>query len=48
MQNMIGFRNVAIHEYQKLQIEIVVAVIEKHLADFGTFAHEIKVALAAA
>lgn len=31
---MIGFRNIAVHEYQKLQIPIVEAVIREHLDEF--------------
>lgn len=34
MRRMAGFRNVAVHGYQKLQLPIVVAVIERHLDDF--------------
>lgn len=35
---MVGFRNVAIHEYQKLNLDIVKAIIEAHLTDFTDFA----------
>lgn len=31
LKNMIGFRNTAVHEYQKLQLPILVAIIEQHL-----------------
>lgn len=34
MQNMVGFRNIAVHDYQKLQLPITVAVITRHLDDF--------------
>ncbi|MCL8207327.1 MAG: DUF86 domain-containing protein [Actinomycetia bacterium] len=34
MKRMVGFRNIAVHDYQALQIPIVVAVIERHLDDF--------------
>ncbi len=37
MINMVGFRNVAVHEYTKLDMNIVVSVIEKHLGDFEQF-----------
>lgn len=41
MIKMIGFRNIAVHEYQKLDMKIVVSVIEKHLTDFEAFIQEI-------
>jgi len=31
---MVGFRNIAVHDYQKLQIAITVSIIEKHLDEF--------------
>lgn len=34
MQNMVGFRNIAVHEYQTLQLPIVVAIITRHLEEF--------------
>ena len=37
MQGMVGFRNIAVHDYQNLNIEIVVAIIERHLGDFEGF-----------
>jgi len=37
LQKMIGFRNIAVHDYQKLDLDIVVAVIEKNLVDLKTF-----------
>lgn len=41
MISMVGFRNVAIHEYTKLDMNIVVTVIESHLMDFEKFIQEI-------
>jgi len=38
LQRMVGFRNIAVHDYKRLQIPIAVAVIEKHLDDFLLFA----------
>jgi uncharacterized protein YutE (UPF0331/DUF86 family) len=35
---MVGFRNVAIHEYQKLNLQIVRQIIVDHLDDFMAFA----------
>ncbi len=37
MKRMVGFRNIAVHDYQTLQLPITVAVIEKHLTDFLAF-----------
>ncbi|MEM7736812.1 MAG: DUF86 domain-containing protein [Deinococcota bacterium] len=33
MHNMVGFRNVAVHQYQELDINIVIRVIEKDSND---------------
>lgn len=33
---MIGLRNIAVHNYQKLNLEILQQVIEHHLTDFET------------
>lgn len=38
MQAMVGFRNVAVHDYQKLRLEIVKSILENHLGDFRSFA----------
>lgn len=34
LKRMVGFRNIAVHDYQQLQLPITVAIIEKHLDDF--------------
>jgi uncharacterized protein YutE (UPF0331/DUF86 family) len=34
MQRMVGFRNVAVHNYRKLDLDIVQAIIEMRLEDF--------------
>ena len=39
MQGMIGFRNVLVHEYQRLDLEILVNVIEHHLDDLIVFSN---------
>lgn len=39
--NMVGFRNIAVHEYQPLNMDILKAVIEKHLQDIETVAREL-------
>ncbi|WP_294952050.1 DUF86 domain-containing protein [Sulfurovum sp.] len=41
MQGMVGFRNIAVHDYQNLNIEIVVAIVENHLGDFEGFVREV-------
>lgn len=40
MRGMLKFRNIAIHEYQELELEIVREVIENHLGDLQNFARE--------
>lgn len=34
LKRMVGFRNIAVHDYQALQLPITVSIIEKHLDDF--------------
>ena len=34
LQRMVGFRNIAVHDYQTLQLPITVAIIKKHLDEF--------------
>lgn len=34
LKRMVGFRNIAVHDYQTLQLPITVAIIEQHLEDF--------------
>lgn len=37
LMNMVGFRNIAVHDYQALQLEILQAILEKHINDFTRF-----------
>jgi uncharacterized protein YutE (UPF0331/DUF86 family) len=37
LKAMVGFRNIAIHNYQKLSIKIIQSIIEKHLKDLFDF-----------
>jgi uncharacterized protein YutE (UPF0331/DUF86 family) len=37
MQHMVGFRNVAVHEYARLNLDVVHAIITKQLDDFRAF-----------
>ena len=41
LQRMVGFRNIAVHDYKRLQIPIAVTVIEKHLDDFLIFSQTV-------
>ena len=41
MQHRVGFRNVAVHEYTRLNIDIVDTIITKHLDDFRSFSSTI-------
>lgn len=37
MQAMVGFRNIAVHYYQKLNIDVVRSILDQHLVDFQRF-----------
>jgi uncharacterized protein YutE (UPF0331/DUF86 family) len=37
LQKMIGFRNIAVHDYQKLDLDIVVSVVETKLKDIEKY-----------
>jgi uncharacterized protein YutE (UPF0331/DUF86 family) len=39
---MVGLRNIAVHDYQELNLEIVKYVVENHLVDFQRFGKVIK------
>ncbi|MHA4868126.1 type VII toxin-antitoxin system HepT family RNase toxin [Duganella sp. PWIR1] len=41
LKRMVGFRNVAVHNYQALQLPITIAIIEKHLDDFLNYSQKI-------
>ncbi|TDM05935.1 MAG: toxin-antitoxin antitoxin component [Ideonella sp. MAG2] len=34
LKRMVGFRNIAVHDYQTLQLAITVSIIEQHLDEF--------------
>lgn len=34
LKRMVGFRNIAVHDYQVLQLPITVSIIQNHLDDF--------------
>ncbi|WP_400195356.1 type VII toxin-antitoxin system HepT family RNase toxin [Lysinibacillus telephonicus] len=37
LMNMDGFRNIAVHDYQTLNLEILKSILEKHIDDFKNF-----------
>ncbi len=41
IQGMIGFRNIAVHEYQELDLNILKNILDEHLEDLREFAREI-------
>lgn len=41
MQHMVGFRNVALHEYIRLNLDVVHAMITKQLENFRIFSSTI-------
>jgi uncharacterized protein YutE (UPF0331/DUF86 family) len=40
MKHMVGFRDIAVHEYQALQLPIPGNIIERHLDEFLTFSRQ--------
>jgi len=44
MRRMVGFRNIAVHEYRKLDPLIVRTVVEHRLGDFLAFCRELSAA----
>ncbi len=41
MKGMVGFRNVAVHQYQQINYRIVEVVIREHLDDFRRYSREL-------
>ena len=39
---MVGFRNIAVHDCQTLPLEIVQAIMDRHLGDFKAFAEKVR------
>jgi uncharacterized protein YutE (UPF0331/DUF86 family) len=37
LMNMVGFRNIAVHDYQALELDILKAILDKHINDFKLF-----------
>ena len=42
MKKMVGFRNIAVHDYQNISLAIVKNIIEYHLSDFERFIKDIQ------
>ena len=41
LKAMVGFRNVAVHDYKALNLEVVVNILEVHLDDFKQFGQSV-------
>lgn len=41
MQRMVGFRNIAVHDYRQLNLAIVKAIVTERLEDFLVYARRI-------
>ncbi|MGL5415190.1 MAG: type VII toxin-antitoxin system HepT family RNase toxin [Clostridium sp.] len=42
LKPMVGFRNIAVHDYQNVNMKVVQAIIENHLTDFEEYTYAIK------
>ncbi len=41
MKAMVGFRNIAVHDYQEINLQIVQMIVEKHLDDFREYVKQV-------
>lgn len=41
LKPMVGFRNIAVHDYQAINLDIIKVIIGKHLGDFKEFIYEV-------
>ena len=41
LKAMVGFRNIAVHDYQTINLTILEQIVEKHLEDFTDFTKQI-------
>jgi len=41
LKAMVGFRNIAVHDYQTINLDIIQNIIDKHLPDFNVFIEKI-------
>lgn len=37
LMNMVGFRNIAVHDYQALDLDILETILNNHIDDFSSF-----------
>ena len=37
MKSMVGFRNIAVHDYKSINLKIIEIIIESHLKDFSDY-----------
>lgn len=37
LMNMVGFRNIAVHDYQSIELGILEAILDKHIDDFKVY-----------
>ncbi len=37
MQSMVGFRNIAVHDYQNIKVEVLKSILTKHMKDLEDF-----------
>ena len=37
LQTMVGFRNIAVHDYQKMNVEVLRSILDRRLDDFRDF-----------
>ncbi|UTR06980.1 DUF86 domain-containing protein [Alkalihalobacillus sp. LMS6] len=41
LKAMVGFRNIAVHDYQSLNLDIIKEIIENHLQDFTDYTKQL-------
>lgn len=41
LKAMVGFRNIAVHDYQTLNVDILNQIVDKHLGDFTDYTRQI-------
>lgn len=41
MKHMVGFRNIAVHDYQRIQIAILNSILTRHTKDFESYLHQL-------
>lgn len=41
LKAMVGFRNIAVHNYQAINVDVVQNIIENHIEDFREFIYEV-------